>query len=320
MIQSHPHDGLLDELRRANPVSAAALASPTDPQPARLLASILADTEDASPRFRDAAVQRAFGAAVRRRWIAAAAAAAAIVVAAAATIVVYDTGTGRDATAAVHHAVETTLAVSDEAASATTLTFDFDVLSAPWETTIESVFSGGNFEYRLTSGPAVPEMGIPELGTYAEVVVDGRAYRSESGGPWTGPDPYLMVSASPDSGAPFRSNLSFGVGFDDLGGLYDFVEIGEADLDGSAAVHYRTQATPAGAGAGFLLTLGMFIMMTGQAPPEQLDSIQLDVWVDTDGLIRRVSYVADIDGIGAFTVVTDWDNFGNAPPITAPVN
>ena len=315
MTRSDP----LDEMRRANPVSVEALASPTDPQPTRLLESILAETSDASPHLRVVGGKRALGGPARRRWMAAAAAAA-VVVAAAATIVIYDTGTGRDATAAVHHAVETTLAVSDEATSATILTFDFDVLTTPWETTIESVFSGRDFEYRLTSGPAVPAMGIPELGSYAEVVVDGQAYRSESTGPWDGPHPLVMASDSRDSGAPFRSNLSFGVGFDDLGGLYDFVEIGKADLDGSEAVHYRTHATPAGAGAGFLLTLGMFITMTGQAPPDDLDDIQLDVWVDTDGLIRRVSYVADIEGIGSFSVVTDWDDFGDAPPITAPIS
>lgn len=68
------------------------------------------------------------------------------------------------------------------------------------------------------------------------------------------------------------------------------------------------------------MSLGMFMKMTGQEPPRRLDNIQLDVWVNRDDLIRRVSYSAVIDGTGSFRVVTVWDDFGEAPPITAPVS
>ncbi|MCY3609571.1 MAG: hypothetical protein OXG57_14135 [Acidimicrobiaceae bacterium] len=313
-------DELLGALRRANPVDADALAAPTDPEPARLLEEVLADSGEALSLVHGMNKPSLIGAPNRQRWISAAAAAVVIALVAVATIVVYDTGTGRDATAAVHQAVETTIQVSDSATSSTAVTFDFDGLAEPWEMTIEGVFSDGNFAYRLTSGPAVPEMGIPDLGSYAEVVVANQAYRSIADGPWDGPHPYVWAQDSEDASAPVRSNLTFGVAFDDLGELYDFSEVGGAELGGIDVAHYRTYATPAGAGAGFLMSLGMFMTMTNQQPPERLDNIQLDVWVDRDDLIRRVSYTAVINGTGTFSVVTDWDDFGEAPPITAPVS
>ncbi len=316
-------DELLAELRRANPVDVEALASPADPAPAQLLEMVLADAEPSHAAGAMAEPQRGvagFRPLARQRWISAAAAAAVIALVAVATIVVYDTSTGRDATAAVHHAVETTIQVSDSATSFTTVTFDFDGFAEPWEMTIEGVFSDGDFAYRLTSGPAVPEMGIPDLGSYAETVVGNQAYRSIADGPWDGPHPYVWAPDAEDASAPARSNLTFGVAVDDLGELYDFLEVGGAQLGGIDVVHYRTHATPAGAGAGFLMSLGMFMTMTNQEPPERLDNIQLDVWVDRDDLIRRVGYSAVIDGAGTFSVVTDWDDFGAAPPITAPVS
>ena len=243
-----------------------------------------------------------------------------IAVVAAATVLVYDTGTGRDATAAVHQAVETTIEVSDSATTATTVTFDFAGFAEPWQMTVEGVFSGGDFAYRLMSGPAVPEMGIPDMGSYAEVVVGDQAYRSVGDGPWEGPHPYAFAPGSQNASAPARSNLTFGVAIDDLGGLYDFIDMGDTSLDGIDVAHYRADAAPAGAGAGFLMSLGMFMTMTNQEPPQRLDDIQIDVWVDRDDLIRRVSYTAVIDGAGSFSVVTDWDDFGEAPPITAPTS
>ena len=313
-------DELLAELRRANPVHDDALASPTDAAPAQLLEEVLADTGDALSLVHGMKRASPVAAPVRQRWISAAAAAVVIALVAVATIVVYDSSTGRDATAAVHQAVEATIQVSESATSYTAVTFDFDDFAEPWEMTIEGVFSDGDFAYRLTSGSAVPEMGIPDLGSYAEVVIGDQAYRSIADGPWDGPHPYVWAQDSEDASAPARSNLTFGVAFDDLGKLYDFVEVGEAELGGIDVAHYRTHATPAGAGAGFLMSLGMFMTMTNQEPPERLDNIQLDVWVDRDDLIRRVSYTAIIDGTGSFSVVTDWDDFGEAPPITAPVS
>lgn len=318
MNATEVHDDLLDELRRANPVDAGALASATDPGPARTLEMILADTETAPRSVRSPHRRSPFGPHVRQRWISTAAAAVVIAVVAAATIVAYDTGTGRDATAAVHQAVENTIRVSGSATSDTTVTFDFDDFSEPWELTIEGTFSDGNIEYRLTPGPAVPEMGIPQMDSYTEVIVDDQAYRSVATGPWDGPFPVANDTGSASS--RIQSNLTFGVAIDDLGDLFDFVEVGEEDLDGIGVTHYRTHTTPAGAGAGFLMSFGMFMMVTNQAPTEQLDSVQLDVWVDGDDLIRSVSYSATVDGTGTFSVVTDWGGFGEAPPVTAPTS
>ena len=323
MTGSDTDDQLLAELRRANPVDVEALVSPTDSEPARLLETVLADTGNAPLPLRavhGSGRPSSIRAPARQHWINAVAAAAVIAVVALATVVVYDTGSGRDATAAVHQAVTATLEVSDSATSFTTVTFDFDELAEPWEMTIDGVFSGGDFTYRLVSGPAVPEMGIPELGSYSEVVIGDQAYRSIADGPWDGPHPYVWAPDAQDASAPARSNLTFGVTIDDLGELYDFIDLGDASLAGLDVAHYRTHATPAGAGAGFLMSLGMFMTMTGQAPPRQLDNIQLDVWVDRDDLIRRVSYSAVIDGTGSFSVVTDWSDFGAAPPITVPMS
>ncbi len=311
-------DELLAELRRANPINERELETAADPGPARSLEMILADTGDGPVLGRAARRKIRFDSPARQRWLAAAAAAAVIALVAVTTVVVYDTGTGRDATAAVHEAVETTIGLSSSATSSTTVTFDFDILAEPWEMTIDGVFSHSGFEYRLTSGPAVPEAGIPELGSYAEVVVGDQAYRSVGDGPWEGPHPYVWAPDAQDASAPARSNLTFGVTIDDLGAMFDFVEVGDARLDGITVAHYRTHAVPAGAGAGFLMSLGMFMTMTGQEPPQRLDNVQLDVWVDRDDLIRRVSYTAVIEGTGSFSVVTDWDDFGEAPPITAP--
>ena len=314
------HDDLLTELRRANPVNVDSLASATDPDPAWTLEMILADTGDAPPPVRTLRSASPFGPHARQRWINAAAAAVVISLVAASTIVAYDTGTGRDATAAVHQAVEATIQVSDSATSQTTVTFDFDDFAEPWELTVEATFSDGNVQYRLTPGPALPEGGIPQMDSYTEVIVDGQAYRSVAEGPWEGPIPIASETDAPGSVGPIQSNLTFGVAVDDLGGLYDFIDVGDENLDGTAVAHYRTHTTPAGAGAGFHMSLGMFMMMTSQAPATQPDGIQLDVWVDGDDLIRRVSYSATIDGTGTFSVVTDWADFGDAPPITAPTN
>ena len=318
MTGTDVHDDLIDELRRANPVDIDALPSPSEPMPARSLERILADTGDApvSPRasLRLIPLRSPAG----RRWISGVAAAAVIAVVAAATVLVYDTGTGRDATAAVHQAVEATIEASDSATTATTVTFDFDVFDEPWALTIETTFSDGNVAYRVTPGPAMEDLGIPQMDSYAEVIVDGQAYRSAADGPWDGPIP--VVSTAGGSGSAIQSNLTFGVEIDDLGDLYDFTDLGQEDLDGISVAHYRTHTAPAGAGAGFLMSLGMFMTMTNQEPPQRLDDIQLDVWVDGDDLIRRVSYTAVIDGAGSFSVFTDWDAFGEAPPITAPTS
>ncbi len=321
MTGTEVHDELLDELRRANPVSVDGLASPSDPGPAHSLEMILADTGDPHQRGRAAHRSRRmsrFSPPARQRWINVAAAAAVIAVVAAATVVVYDSSTGRDATAAVHQAVEATIAVSDSATSQTTVTFDFDDLAEPWEMTIEAIFSEGNVGYAVISGPAVPEMGIPDMGSYSEIVIGDLAFRSIANEPWEGPTSVPPGASGP--GAAILSNLTFGVTIDDVGDLYEFVDLGREDRDGVAVSHYRTYTTPAGAGAGFMLSFGMFVMMTDQEPAEQLDRVQLDVWVDGDDLIRRVGYTAEMDGIGSFSVVTDWDDFGEAPPITAPVS
>ena len=322
MTRSHPDpdDQLLDDLRRANPVDADALPSPYSSGPARTLETILADSAGAPGADRSPSRRRltALPGGGRRRWISAAAAALAVAVAAVVATVVYDTGTDRDATAAVHKAAEITLQMSDSATSATTVTFDFAVLSEPWEVAIDAVFSGGDFRYRLVPGPALPELGIPDFGTQEQVFVGDQSYRLQGDGPWEGPFPHHGASSPTGPGAPMQMMLNFGVDMDDLGGLSSFMEMGEAEIDGVAATHYRTYITPAGAGAGLLMALGMFITLTGQIPPETLDDISFDVWVDSDSIVRRISYVADLDEIGAFVVVTDWDDFGSAPPVTAP--
>lgn len=312
------HDELLGELRRANSVDVDELETAADPGPARSLEMILADAGDDSALGRAARGRVRFGSPVRQRWLNAAAAAAVIAIVAVATAVVYDTGTGRDATAAVHEAVEATIALSNSAISTTTVTFDFDDFSEPWELHVDATFSDSNVEYRVTPGPAMEEGGIPQMDSYAEIIVDGHAYRSVGEGPWDGPIP--VDSAAGDPGSAIQSNLTFGVAIADLGDLYDFVDLGREDLDGVAVTHYRTDETPAGAGAGMLMSLGMIMMATNQAPFSGLDSAQLDVWVDGDDLIRRVSFSAVVGGTGSFGVVTDWGSFGEAPSITAPTS
>ena len=321
MTGTDTDDELLAELRRANPVDVDSLPATTDPATAQTLERILMDTGNRRLPLRavhGSGKSSPFGAPSPQRWISAAAAAVVIAVVAAATIIVYDTGTGRDATAAVHQAVEATIAVSDSATSQTTVRFDFDDFAEPWELAIDTTFSGGDVGYWVIPGPAVEDMGIPQMDTYAEVIVDGQAYRSVADGPWDGP--IALDSAAGSPGASIQSNLTFGVAIDDLGDLYEFVEVGDEEFDGVEVAHYRTHTTPAGAGAGFGMSLGMFMMITNQQPTEQLDRVQLDVWVDGDDLIRRVSYSAFIDGTGSFSVSTDWSDFGNAPPITAPAS
>ncbi len=115
---------------------------------------------------------------------------------------------------AAHQAVETTIGVSDSATSQTTATFDFDDFAEPWELTIETTFSDGNVEYQVTPGPALEDMGSPQMDTYAEVFIDGQAYRSVADGSWDGPIAVDSGTGSP--GASIQSNLTFGVAIDDL--------------------------------------------------------------------------------------------------------
>ncbi len=312
MTDTDAHNDLLGQLRRADPVRIDTLPSSADPGPARTLDAIFADTDVRPLPRRERRYATPYVADRHRRWIGAAAAAAAIVVAAAAGTVLFDTSTGRDATAAVHDAVATTIEVSDSALWETSITFDFDDFEAPWQLAMAGSMSDGNNEVRWLASPGVPDRDIPPMEAATMIIVDGQAYRLGPDGAWEGP--------SPASAAPIQSNLTFGVAIDDLGELYEFTSVGDSELNGIAVAHYRTTTTPAGAGAGMLMTLGMGLMAAGQEPTEQLDRVQLDVWVDGDDLIRRVSYSAAIDSTGTFTVVTEWSGFGEAPPITAPLN
>lgn len=319
MTEPETQDELLDALRRANPVRAEALAAPTDSGPTRTLDAILSDSEAAPvaaalPGTAARKTARSIGSRPQRRWISVAAAAALIVAVATAGIIAYDAGTGRDATAAVHDAVTTTIGVSDSMLWETTVTFDFDEFDEPWQLTVVGSLDGPDAEIRWLEASDVPGFENGAMESMSEVIVDGQAYRSAGGGPWQGP--------VPASAAPVRSNLTFGVAIDDLGGLYDFSHVGTEDIDGvgDGLTHYRTNTTPAGAGAGMLMSLGMGLMIAGAQSPEQLDNVQLDVWIDGDDLIRRVSYSTEIAGTGTFEVVADFSSFGNVTPITVPAS
>lgn len=304
-------DTLLDELRQANPVRVDALPSPQDRQPARTLEEIVMS---AAPTPAPDPLQEAvtyIDSARRRRWRVLSLAAAVIVVAAVGVgVFAIDFGTAPNATAAVHSAAAAS--AEDSMRWETRVTIGMAQPDEPLEFSIAGTVSGDNAEIIWQSLSDLSAVGLPEVGPLTVVIVDGEIYLSPAEGVWEGPQPA--------SESPFLSAITADAMIGDLRQLTDFSKVGDEDIDGERWTRYQTEAAPNDAIRSILvLTLGVAQISVDVGPPETAESALLNVWVDSDNLIRRVSFGSETVSAGSFTAVTDFDGFGEPAEITRPV-
>lgn len=310
------NDTLLDELRQANPVQSDALPSSRDPQPARTLEEIImSDTPTPAPPSSEA-VAHIDSVRRRRRRISSLAAAVVVVVAVGVGVFAIDFGTAPDATAEVHRAAAASAAsAADSMRWETRVTIGLAEPDPPLEFSIAGTVSGGNSEIIWQSHSNLSSVGMDEIGPVTAVAVDGEVYISVAEGVWEGPQPLSELS--------LLSGITADALIGDLGQLTDFTKIGDETIDGEKWTRYQSPAAPNNAIRSILvLTLGFAQMPidTGQTGGSQSpDPVYLNVWIDGDDLIRRVSFGDDTVTAGSFTAVTDFEGFGEPVEIAKPI-
>ncbi|MDE0603673.1 MAG: hypothetical protein OXI18_04645 [bacterium] len=303
---THLSDTLLDELRQANPVRIDALPSSRDPKPARTLEKIVVHATLEPLEEAVAFVDRARR---RRRQISSLAAAVVVVVAVGVGVFAIDFGTAPDATAAVHDAAATS--VGDSMSWETRVTIGLAEPDEPLEFSITGTVSGGDSQIRLQSQSDMSAVGLPEIGPFSVVAVDGDVYISPAVGIWEGPQP---VSEFPLLSAIAADTM--------IGGLQQvtgFTRIGDEEVAGERWTRYQADAAPNDAVRAILtLTLGLAQMPVDSGPTGDFESPLLNVWIDGDNLIRRVSFGPETVGAGGFSAVTTFDGFGDPVEIARP--
>lgn len=308
--ETHIDDTLLNELRQANPVQSDALPSSRDPQPARTLEEIVMSDAPTPAPSAPKAVARIDSARRRRRRISSLAAAAIVAVAVGVGVFAIDFGTAPDATATVHRAAAASAA--DSMRWETRVTIGMAEPDPPLEFSIAGSASGGNSEITWRSHSDLSSVGMEEIGPLTVVVVNGEAYISVAEGVWEGPQP--------QSELPLLSGITADALIGDLGQLTDFTKIGDETINGQKWTHYQSPAAPNNAIRSILvLTLGFSQIPADAGQPGEFESPHLNVWIDSDNLIRRVSFGSDTVTAGSFTAVTDFEGFGEPVEIAKPI-
>src|SRR5580704_188006 len=149
---------------------------------------------------------------------------------------------------------------------------------------------------------------LHELGEPQEAIYDGANTYLRVGGSWTG---FFLG----DPGGPRGVNDPLWP-LDALFGVRDAVEIGAESVRGVAATHYRLTIDLARADAA--LPTGVTVP---DGPYRRLSQIPAEVWLDADGLARRIAVMTDpTAGDGStpmWSIVELWD-FGVLADITPP--
>ncbi len=304
------NDPLLDELRQANPVQADALPSSRDPQPARTLEEIITSATPTPASSTPEAVDYAGSAHRRRRRIVSLAAAVIVVAAVGVGVFAIDFGTAPDATAQVHRAAAASAA--DSMRWETRVAIGMAEPDPPLEFSITGIVSGGNYEIRWQSLSDMAAVGMEEIGPFTVVTVDGEVYVSIAEGVWEGPQPVSEL--------PLLSVITADALIGDLGQLTDFTKVGDEVIDGEKWTRYRSFAAPNDAVRSILvLTLGFSQIPVDAGQTGEPETPHLNVWIDSDDLIRRVSFGSETVSAGSFTAVTDFDGFGEPVEIAKPV-
>lgn len=302
-------DQLLEELRRANPVRSEILPSSWDQQPTQKLEEIImaSTSSPASQPEKEPVAQTGHNR--RRRLIGSVAAAAIAIAAITVGVFAFDAGTAPDATAQVHTAAETTESgsLSWDTRVAVGLA-DFD---DPLEFSIAGTVSDGNSEIRWETFSDMASLGLPDLDPVTVVIVGDQAYLSLSEGSWDGP--------RPASEFQLLSGLTADAMIDGIQQLADFTRVGDEEVDGQEWTRYQTESVPDNAvRSTLMLTFGYSQMLSGANPGTEVENPQLDIWIDGENLIRRVSFSIEMGGASSFAVTTDFYGFGEPVDITAP--
>ena len=149
---------------------------------------------------------------------------------------------------------------------------------------------------------------LHELAEPVEAIYDGANTYLHVGGNWTG---FFLG----DTGGPRGVNDPLWP-LDALFGVRDAVEIGAESVRGVAATHYRLTIDLARADAA----LPAGVTVPG-GPYRRLSQIPAEVWLDADGLARRIAVMTDptagTGGTPMWSVVELWD-FGVLADITPP--
>ena len=304
---------LLDELRQANPVQSDALPSSRDLHPARTLEEIImSDTPNSDPSPPET-VPHFDSARRRRRRISSLAAAALVVAAVGVGVFAIDFGTAPDATAAVHRAAATSAAsAADSMEWETRVTIGLAEPDPPLEFSITGTVSGGNSEIRWRSHSDMAAVGMEQIGPLTVVSVDGEVYISTAEGVWEGPRPASDLS--------LLSAITADSLIGDLEQLTDFTKVGDEVIDGEKWTRYRSYAAPNNAVRSILvLTMGFSQIPVDAGQTGEVETPHLNVWIDGDSLIRRVSFGSEAISAGSFTAVTDFGGFGEPVEIVKPI-
>ena len=153
-----------------------------------------------------------------------------------------------------------------------------------------------------------PDGDLHELGEPQEAIYDGANTYMRVGGNWTG---FFLG----DPGGPRGVNDPLWP-LDALFGARDAVEIGTESVRGVSATHYRLTIDLARADAA--LPAGVTVPA---GPYRRLSQIPAEVWLDADGLARRIAVMSDPTagdgGTPMWSILELWD-FGVLADITPP--
>jgi hypothetical protein len=240
--------------------------------------------------------------------------AAAVVVVAAVGVGVFavDFGTAPDATAEVHRAAAASVAAADAMRWETRVTIGLAEPDPPLEFSITGTVSGGNSEIRWRSHSDMVAVGMEQIGPLTVVSVDGEVYISTAEGVWEGPQPVSDLS--------LLSAITADSLIGDLDQLTDYTKVGDEVIDGEKWTRYRSFAAPNNAVRSILvLTLGFSQIQVDAGQTGEVETPHLNVWIDGDSLIRRVSFGSETVSAGSFTAVTDFGGFGESVEIVKPI-
>jgi hypothetical protein len=100
---------------------------------------------------------------------------------------------------------------------------------------------------------------------------------------------------------------------DALREVADVQKVGEDEIDGIATTHYRANLDPAKIAAA----LGALDKL-GSGAAAATGSMPVDLWVDADGHVVRVTQTMDLTSAGTITWTLDLREFGAPLSLTAP--
>ena len=243
----------------------------------------------------------------RRRGILSLAAAVIVVAAVSIAVFAIDFGTAPNATAAVHSAAATS--VEDSMRWETRITLGTALSDEQLEYSIAGIVSGGNAQIIWRSLSNLAAFGLPEVDPLTVIMVDDESYISFAGGVWEGP--------LPASQSQFLSAITADAMIGDLEQVTGFTMVGSEEIDGEQCHHYQAGAAPNDAIRSILLlTMGVAEVPLDTGPPGAAASALLNVWINSDNLIRRVGFGDDTN---SFTAVTTFHQLDEPVEIARPI-